>query len=331
MREKIVIVLTVLLLCSYWSNSWAKSSELLRTFLPAVLGAAYQKNQVAEIYELIYRAKAGGAIIGKNLQNVTQGNDGRAVTAKPDPGYFFVSWSDGSTANPRKDTEVTSDINVTAKFTIKKYTLTYNAGADGAIQGARPQTVAHGKDGTPVTAVPHSGYHFVSWSDNSTVNPRTDTNVTSNIRVTAIFTASEFTLTYNAGVGGSINGQTPQTVTGGGDGTGVTAVSDSGYIFLNWSDGSTDNPRADTNVTSNINVNANFGHILTYNAGQNGSITGSTPQAVTHGGNGTSVTAVPNVGYVFWSWSDGSINNPRTDTNVTSNISVTANFVFMIL
>jgi hypothetical protein len=31
------------------------------------------------------------------------------------------------------------------------------------------------------------GYHFVNWSDSSTVNPRTDTNVTGNITVTATF------------------------------------------------------------------------------------------------------------------------------------------------
>ena len=28
-----------------------------------------------------------------------------------------------------------------------------------------PQTVAYGEDGTPVTAVPNTGYHFVDWSD----------------------------------------------------------------------------------------------------------------------------------------------------------------------
>ena len=43
--------------------------------------------------------------------------------------------------------------------------------------------------GTAVTAAPNAGYHFVKWSDNSTANPRTDTNVTANISVTAMFEA----------------------------------------------------------------------------------------------------------------------------------------------
>ena len=41
------------------------------------------------------------------------------------------------------------------------YTLTYNAGAGGSISGTSPQTVNYGASGTPVTAVPNTGYSFV--------------------------------------------------------------------------------------------------------------------------------------------------------------------------
>ena len=67
------------------------------------------------------------------------------------------------------------------------YTLTYTAGANGTISGTSPQTVNSGGSGTSVTAVPDTGYHFVNWSDSITANPRTDTNVTSDISVTANF------------------------------------------------------------------------------------------------------------------------------------------------
>lgn len=65
---------------------------------------------------------------------------------------------------------------------------------------------------------------------------------------------------------------------------------------------------------------------LSYNAGLHGSITGSTTQIVNYGGSGTQVTAVADPGYHFTSWSDGATTTSRTDTNVTSNLSVTANF-----
>ena len=67
-----------------------------------------------------------------------------------------------------------------------------------------------------------------------------------------------FSLTYSAGTGGSVEGELSQNVLKAEDGTAVTATSDAGYTFTGWSDGSTENPRTDTNVTSNINVTANF-------------------------------------------------------------------------
>ena len=87
--------------------------------------------------------------------------------------------------------------------------------------------------------------------------------------------------------------------------------------------------RTDTNVTANVSVTANFAintYTLTYTAGANGTITGTSPQTVNHGADGTEVTAVANAGYHFVNWSDGVLTAARTDTNVTANVNVTANF-----
>lgn len=67
------------------------------------------------------------------------------------------------------------------------YTLAYTAGANGTIAGTASQIVVAGGNGTAVTAVPDTGYTFISWSDASTANPRTDTNISANRSVTAIF------------------------------------------------------------------------------------------------------------------------------------------------
>jgi len=71
-----------------------------------------------------------------------------------------------------------------------QYTLNYTAGVNGSITGTASQIVVEGEDGTAVTAVANAGYHFVDWSDRSTDNPRTDTNVLTNINVTANFEAT---------------------------------------------------------------------------------------------------------------------------------------------
>ena len=66
---------------------------------------------------------------------------------------------------------------------------------------------------------------------------------------------------------------------------------------------------------------------LTYIAGPNGSLTGSASQTVSLGADGTAVTAVAVDGFHFSNWSDGVLAAARTDTNVSTNISATANFV----
>ena len=195
------------------------------------------------------------------------------VTAVPNAGYHFVDWSDGVLTAARTDTNVTANVSVTANFAINTYTLTYTAGANGSITGTSPQTVNHGADGTLVTAVPNAGYHFVDWSDGVLTAARTDTNVTANMSVTANFAINTYTLTYTAGANGTITGTSPQTVNHGADGTPVTAVPNTGYHFVDWSDGVLTAARTDTNVTANVSVTANFAintYTLTYTAGANG-------------------------------------------------------------
>ena len=65
---------------------------------------------------------------------------------------------------------------------------------------------------------------------------------------------------------------------------------------------------------------------VTYEAGPNGSITGTATQEVIYDGSTTAVTATPAAGYEFVNWSDGSTANPRSDANVTSSQTYTSNF-----
>ena len=308
-------------------------------------------------YSFTYLAGPHGSISGSATQSVPLGTSGTAVHAVPAAGYYFSGWNDGSVANPRTDTFAVHDILVTASFSpliaVVTHTLTYDPGTHGSISGNTSQTVGTGSNGTPVQVIPNTGYTFLRWSDGSTTNPRTDTNVSSDISVTATYTAqsigviaggiggviatggsSSYTLNYAAGAHGSLTGVTTQTVAAGGSGTAVRANPAVGYQFAGWDDGSTTNPRTDTGVTASATYTASFtlipfaitSPVLTYVAGPHGTLTGSTPQTVTFGGSGTAVQALPNSGYQFDGWDDGSTTNPRTDTNVTTSLSVTALF-----
>lgn len=213
--------------------------------------------------------------------------------------------------------------------TVSSYNLTYSAGSHGSISGSSPQTVNTGGNGTAVTAVPDTGYHFVNWSDASTQNPRTDTSVAANISVTANFAIDTFTLDYSAGAHGSLTGSVSQVINYGGSGTAVTAVPDIGYLFEKWSDDILSNPRTDANITSTLNVIASFiirMMSLNYSAGSHGALSGDDSQSIEYNTTGTPVEAVPDTGYHFVDWSDASIDNPRTDSGVTDDLSISANF-----
>ncbi|MEW6079561.1 MAG: InlB B-repeat-containing protein [Thermodesulfobacteriota bacterium] len=258
-----------------------------------------------------------------------------AISATVPVGYTFERWT-GQTAwvvdTAQADTTLTmpaADIAVDAVVNINTYTLAYAAGAHGALIGNTLQTVSYGSDGTAVTAVSFGGYHFLRWDDGNLLTTRTDVNVTADIAVTALFAVDTFTLEYTAGDHGTISGITPQTVSYGADGAAVTAMPDPGWHFVQWNDGSTDNPRADTGVAADIAVTALFAvntYTLEYTAGANGSITGEAYQTVNRGEDGSNVTAVPDAGYHFVQWSDGVTAPGRTDTNVAGDIAVTAQF-----
>jgi hypothetical protein len=290
-------------------------------------------------YSVTYTAGTNGSIFGTSQQTVNYGSSGTAVTPVPANGYHFVNWSDSSIANPRADTNVTANVSVTASFAINTYTLTYIAGANGSISGTSQQTVNYGSSGTAVTPVPANGYHFVNWSDSSAANPRADTNVTANVSVTASFAINTYTLTYTAGTNGSISGTSQQTVNYGSSGTAVTPVPANGYHFVDWSDSSAANPRADTNVIANISVTAAFaqnGYTLNISVNPSGAgvpMVSVNPSIGDNYPSGTSVTLTAKAanGWTFSGWSgsndiSSTTSNPTTIT-MNSNETVTATFI----
>ena len=279
-----------------------------------------------------YLAGTNGKIGGLDYQVLEEGATTSKVVAIADAGYAFKKWNDGKVDNPRTDVVGTEDKTVTAEFA-QIFTLTYVAGEHGRIEGKLTQNVFAGGSGTEVEAVADAGYHFVKWDDGNTTSKRTDANVIESKTYTAEFAVDiqQYTLTYIAGVGGSIVGNATQTVNAGGSGTEVEAVPNAGYHFVKWSDGNTTAKRTDANVTESKTYTAEFAadtktFTLNYEAGVGGSIRGEATQTVAEGGSGTEVEAVPNTGYHFVKWNDGNTTAKRTDANVTANATYKAEF-----
>lgn len=85
-----------------------------------------------------------------------------------------------------------------------QYSVSYSVTTGGYIDGETIQTISYGKSASTVTAIPYSGYIFVGWSDNRTIPTRTDTNIRSNLEITAVFERIKrktFTYVYNQATG----------------------------------------------------------------------------------------------------------------------------------
>ncbi len=146
-------------------------------------------------YTIVGTAGAHGTITPSGT--VTKGyGSTQSYTITADPCYVANVVVDGVSVGAVSSyafASISASHVIDATFTLNTYALTYTAGANGTITGTSPQTVNCGASGTAVTAVPNACYQFVNWSDGSTSNPRTDTNVQANKSVTASFAINTYT------------------------------------------------------------------------------------------------------------------------------------------
>jgi uncharacterized protein (TIGR02145 family)/uncharacterized repeat protein (TIGR02543 family) len=243
---------------------------------------------------------------------------GSVATAPADPvreGYTFKGW------NEAFDT-ITSELTVTAQYEILTYEMTYSAGENGTITGPTSQTVNYGENSEETTAQPDTGFHFVQWSDGSTANPRTDSNVTDHISVTAAFAINQYKVTVGSTEGGSTDKDGIHTIDHGGAIT-LSATSDEGYHFTGWSGAGTgtDNPLTVSDITADQTITATFSinqYTVLFQDHD-----GSDLQTVltAHGSDATPPVDNPvRVGYTFTGWD-------KQFVNVSEKLTVTAQYI----
>ncbi len=267
---------------------------------------------------------------GFTFPTALQSGSGWAVNVSTQPAGQTCSIAGGSGTNLLSN--VTSVIVTCAANT---FTVTSSVnGSNGTISPSGAQTVNYNTQAT-FTVTPSTGYTAsVGGTCGGTLVGTTYTTsaVTANCTVIASFTINTYTVTPSvSGSNGTITPTTQQIVNYGATPS-FTVTPNAGYVAsVGGSCGGTLSGTTYTTnpVSANCTVIASFAlntYTLTYTAGANGSISGTSPQTVSMGANGTPVTAVPNTGYYFVQWSDGSTANPRTDMDVTASISVTATF-----
>ncbi|MGM9746329.1 MAG: leucine-rich repeat protein, partial [Paludibacteraceae bacterium] len=172
-----------------------------------------------------------------------------------------------------------------------------------------------------IHAYPYQGYEFLGWSDGVQDNPRTIL-VNGDMALTALFSGDNVKIDVMA------NNDAYGSITGGGiypidETITLTATPNAGYYFVQWSDGSKDNPRQVV-VTQNSTFTAEFAlkQFAITTSAENGAVTGAGTYAY---GTQVELKATPNAGYYFVQWSDGNKDNLR-QVVVTQDSTFTAEF-----
>lgn len=301
-----------------YANSFASATSATSVRVPCGAVMAYMMadywNDFANLSEAIpYRLSlsvnnsAWGSVAV--VQQPTCSSPVTSIQATANADYHFIHWNDGVATNPRNVT-LSSDTSFIAIFVSDNsyITVTCNDSTRGSVSGSGLYTY---NDTVVLTATPFPNYHFQSWSDGNTSNPRY-VFASQDSTFTAIFLSNNSTITVlnnNPGMG---------TVSGGGDyyyqdQIVISATPFAGHHFTTWNDGVTTNPRTvlvsqDSTFVASFAINTYTVSALANNPSM-GTVTG--------GGNyayltSVELTATASQGHHFVQWSDSVLSNPRS-------------------
>ena len=281
-----------------------------------------------EMYDITFVAGVGGSLSGTTTISVKEGTAWSEITVPSyvaNAGYKFDSWS------PAFPETITKSATYTANFVVddSQYaTVTFVAGANGIIYGTSTFTVLKGTAWSKITVPSYTadaGYKFDSWT------PSFPATITADATYTATFVVDESqyaTINFVAGANGTISGTTSYKVLKGTAWTFITVptcTANTGYKFDSWS------PAFPVTINENATYTANFAidesqyAVITFKAGANGSLSGTTSYTVLKGTAWSEITVptyTANAGYKFSAWS------PSFPTTINSSATYTANFVY---
>lgn len=186
------------------------------------------------------------------------------IEAIPAPGYFFHSWNDGNTDNPRV-IHLTSDTSFVAIFYANEMYSLQVVSSDETLGSVAGGGTFHGETDNTITATPNYGCRFLNWNDGMTDNPRV-VHLVGDTSFTAYFAEKAH---YN--VHTATNNDEWGSVEGGGvymegEEAVLTVTTEQFCIFEGWSDGVWELPRIVT-VTQDTLFTALFSYDSTWAAG----------------------------------------------------------------
>lgn len=295
---------------------WYEGSNLVSTSLSFAVTLTANRTLVAKYKIKSYTVNVTSEDTNKGTvspagQTVEHGANA-IVVATPKPAYNFAGWYNGTTkvsSNASYTFAVTANISLTAKFTIKTFTTT-TANSTGGTASVNKSSVEYG--GSAIwTATPSTGYNFSKWSNGSTANPLTVSNITANTHITPVFVLKSYTVTWNPN-GGTVDPTSTTKTHGSTLGTLPTptraADAQYTYTFKGWFTAATGGTQvsASTTVTKNVTYYAQWtatprSYTATFNGNGGGTPNPSTITK-TYGSELGTLPTCSRTGYTFLGW-----------------------------
>ena len=295
---------------------WYEGSNLVSTSLSFAVTLTANRTLVAKYKIKSYTVNATSEDTNKGTvspagQTVEHGANA-TVVATPKAAYNFAGWYNGTTkvsSNTSYTFAVTANISLTAKFTIKTFTTT-TANSTGGTASVNKSSVEYG--GSAIwTATPSTGYNFSKWSNGSTANPLTVSNITANTHITPVFVLKSYTVTWNPN-GGSVSPTSTTKTHGSTLGTLPTPTRAADvqytYTFKGWFTAATGGTQvsASTTVTKNVTYYAQWtatprSYTATFNGNGGGTPNPSTITK-TYGSELGTLPTCSRTGYTFLGW-----------------------------
>ncbi|MCL2042180.1 MAG: leucine-rich repeat protein, partial [Bacteroidales bacterium] len=237
------------------------------------------------------------------------------VTATPEPGRTFLYWREGSTIvsyNANYTFVVKGERNLVAYFGIASHTINLQSNPVGAGTLTGAGTYSYEAYITVKATFNSECYTFINWTEGGTevsVSPEYSFFVYGPRTLTANFEPipHEIILYASPSIGGTVSGGGTHNC---GTEITVTATPNTGYEFVNWTEGDIGEVSTDANYTFTVALprvlTANF-QLKTYKIDlfSNPSTGGTTAGGgiYTHGDKAT-MSATPNDCYEFLEWTD---------------------------
>jgi hypothetical protein len=252
----------------YTFTNWTENGVAVSTNINYQFTVSGDRTLVANFAPIPYTVTlssnpaAGGTASGGGTFN---SGSSVTVTAAPNAGYSFTNWTENGnpvSTNANYQFVLSGNRTLVANFATGQYTLTLSANPAAGGTASGGGSFNSGSSVT-VTATPNTGYAFTNWTENG--NPvSTNANyqfiLSGNRTLVANFVLMQYTviLSSNPVTGGTTSGagsfSSGSTVT-------VTATTNSGYKFTNWTENGTSvstNPNYQFIIIGNRTLVANF-------------------------------------------------------------------------